>query len=96
MHLSTILKELKKTVSTRGYHSVYMPPYTPFLNPIEEYWSKLKASLSRNRFKDGEKVSDRVTKAAKTISLEDFSGCIEHSLLFVPLCQERIIWELLY
>ncbi|EIE86422.1 hypothetical protein RO3G_11133 [Rhizopus delemar RA 99-880] len=80
-------KELKETISKRGYHCVYLP----FLNPIKDYWSKLKASFRRNRFKDGERVSDRVIEAAKTIFLEDLSGWMKHSLSLIPLCQERVI-----
>lgn len=37
--------DLKEIVSKRGYHYVYLSPYPPFLNSIEEYCSKLKVSL---------------------------------------------------
>ncbi|KAG0176039.1 hypothetical protein DFQ28_005000, partial [Apophysomyces sp. BC1034] len=29
-------------ISRLGYKPLFMPPYSPFLNPIEECWSKIK------------------------------------------------------
>jgi transposase len=34
-------------VESRGYKCLYLPPYSPFLNPIEEFWSKIKASKAK-------------------------------------------------
>ena len=35
----------RKMIDNRGYKCVYLPPYSPFLNPIEEFWSKLRLVL---------------------------------------------------
>jgi transposase len=29
-------------INQRGYKLLFMPPDSPFLNPIDEYWSKIK------------------------------------------------------
>ena len=36
---------IRQLVESRGYKCVYLPPYSPFLNPIEEFWSKVKAGI---------------------------------------------------
>jgi transposase len=35
------------------------PPYPPFLNPIEEFWSKVKAGVRRNALTADDRLSDR-------------------------------------
>ncbi|KAG1545736.1 hypothetical protein G6F49_010704 [Rhizopus delemar] len=44
MHNAAIHKvtEVKDLIASRGYKVIYLPPYSPFLNPIELFWSKLK------------------------------------------------------
>ncbi|KAG1201467.1 hypothetical protein G6F70_003144 [Rhizopus microsporus] len=32
--------KVRECIEKRGYKCVYLPPYSPFLNPIEEFWSK--------------------------------------------------------
>ncbi|EIE92185.1 hypothetical protein RO3G_16896 [Rhizopus delemar RA 99-880] len=33
--------EVKDLIASRGYKVIYLPPYSPFLNPIELFWSKM-------------------------------------------------------
>ena len=35
--------KIRDLVESRHYKCLYLPPYSPFLNPIEEFWSKVKA-----------------------------------------------------
>lgn len=35
-----------------GYNIVILPPYSPFSNPIEEFWSKLKLVYRRDKLRD--------------------------------------------
>ena len=39
------VKEVKETFEEAGIHYLYLPPYSPDLNPIEMLWSKIKAIL---------------------------------------------------
>lgn len=49
----------------RGYNIVFLPPYSPFLNPIEEFWSKLKLVYRHDKLDDAGKdgVVHRVNEA---------------------------------
>ncbi|EIE82108.1 hypothetical protein RO3G_06813 [Rhizopus delemar RA 99-880] len=39
IHSST---DIGKYIHSRGYRYVYLPPYSPELNPIEQFWSVVK------------------------------------------------------
>lgn len=43
-HKSTQIKALIESV---GCKLIFLPPYSPDLNPIEHYWAKLKAHIRR-------------------------------------------------
>ncbi|CEP10482.1 hypothetical protein, partial, partial [Parasitella parasitica] len=34
--------DMGKYIHSRGYRCVYLPPYSPELNPIEQFWSVVK------------------------------------------------------
>ncbi|KAG2215655.1 hypothetical protein INT45_008403 [Circinella minor] len=38
-------KSIEQLIEHRGYKCAYLAPYSPFLNPIEEFWSKVKQSM---------------------------------------------------
>jgi transposase len=40
--------KVRELVESRGYNCLYLPSYCPFLNLIEEFWSKVKGSVRRN------------------------------------------------
>jgi transposase len=39
--------KIHEAIISRGYIPLYFPPYSPFLNPIELFWSKVKAGVKR-------------------------------------------------
>ncbi|KAG2209879.1 hypothetical protein INT45_005146, partial [Circinella minor] len=40
--------DVKDWVTECGFEIIYLPPYSPFLNPIEEFWSKLKDVVNKD------------------------------------------------
>lgn len=42
---------IRKFIESRGYGCVYLPPYSPELNPIEQFWSAVKSKLKRKAFR---------------------------------------------
>ncbi|KAG2208189.1 hypothetical protein INT45_001260, partial [Circinella minor] len=57
--------DVQKFIKTRGYKAVYLPPYSPFLNPIELFWSKLKAGVKRDCLTATDNLSARIVESAK-------------------------------
>ncbi|CEG75787.1 Putative Piso0_000048 protein [Rhizopus microsporus] len=37
--------DIGKYIHSRGYRFVYLPPYSPELNPIEQFWSVVKSKV---------------------------------------------------
>src|SRR6202043_2897386 len=40
--------KVRDLIESRSHRCLYLPPYSLFLNPIEEFWSKVKAGGRRN------------------------------------------------
>lgn len=58
---------------------VFLPPYSPELNPIEEAWSKFKQYLKRAKARTVKDLLDAMDKASKTISPDDCEGYFQHA-----------------
>jgi len=43
------VKGIREMIEERGLLLLYLPPYSPYLNPIEEAFSSMKAWLCANR-----------------------------------------------
>lgn len=57
---------------------LFLPPYSPDLNPIELMWSKLKAVLRKLKIRTAERLSDAIASALDSISVSDISSWFEH------------------
>lgn len=56
--------QVKALIESVGCKLVFLPPYSPDLNPIEQYWSALKARIRRLR-KDGMTIPEALTQLFK-------------------------------
>lgn len=57
---------------------VYLPPYSPDFNPIENMWSKVKACLRKTGARTYEALVDAVRDALLAVTPEDCDGFFEH------------------
>jgi transposase len=78
--------EIVKMIEDRGYKCAYLPPYSPFLNPIEEFWAKLKGGIRRNGLSSSDNLSMKIVESAKKISDSNCQGWIRHSISFFDRC----------
>lgn len=39
--------ELEAIISSTGHQLLFLPPYSPDLNPIEKYWANLKKRMKK-------------------------------------------------
>lgn len=68
-----------RLITSRGYRCLYLPPFSPELNPIEQVWHMMKSSLKRERLLSRETLTTRITEAANAIPEEKIQHCIDHS-----------------
>ena len=57
---------------------LFLPPYSPDLNPIKMCWSKLKARLRQIAARTYEKLSEAISAAIKLITPTDTQNWIRH------------------
>jgi transposase len=67
-------ERVRNLIEERGCEFVYLPPYSPDFNPIEQAFSKLKASLRRAEARTREALIEAMGAALSTISAQDASG----------------------
>lgn len=61
-----------------GVEVLYLPPYSPDLNPIEMCWSKFKARLRQISARSYDVLSEAISNALKTITAADARSWIRH------------------
>ncbi|KAG0938412.1 hypothetical protein G6F57_006859 [Rhizopus arrhizus] len=49
--------DIRSYIESRGYGCVYLPPYSPELNPIEQFWSVCKSKLKREALLEEETLT---------------------------------------
>lgn len=54
-------KPMIRKIEARGYRVTYIPPYSPDLNPIEQFWVLVKGKMKRHRLmKEETLLSSRI------------------------------------
>ena len=61
-----------------GVELLFLPPYSPDLNPIEMCWSKLKTYLRAAAARTYEKLSEEISAAINLITATDAQNWIRH------------------
>jgi transposase len=65
-------------VQTAGAQLMYLPPYSPDLNPIENLWSKVKGKLRSLAARSVETLHDAIGVALGTVTPNDCVGFFRH------------------
>jgi transposase len=69
---------VRELVEARGCKLMYLPAYSPDLNPIEEAFSKLKALLRRAGARTREALMEAMGRALDAVTVKDARGFFEH------------------
>ena len=67
-------KVVKGILDSSGIKYLYLPPYSPDLNPIEKMWSKIKAYLRKVKVRTASELPGAIEKAFSTVRPSDCSG----------------------
>ena len=65
---------VREAIEAAGAALVYLPPYSPELNPIEHTWSKLKALLRRVEARTLRTLAAAVAESSTRITNSDLAG----------------------
>ncbi len=76
---------MREIVEGRGCELLYLPPYSPDFNPIEEAFAKIKALLRRAQARSREALIEVLGAAITAVSSTDALGFFEHCGYRYPL-----------
>lgn len=65
---------VKELIEARGAKLIYLPPYSPDLNPIEKCWSKIKTYLRKAKARTRAELEKALSEALLLITKEDALG----------------------
>ena len=68
------VKGVAETIEGRGAAVIYLPPYSPDLNPIEKCWSKIKTYLRAAKARTREALEQALKKALLLVTKKDAIG----------------------
>jgi len=69
---------VRELIEGRGCELLYLPPYSPDLNPIEEAFAKIKALLRRVGARTREALIEAMGRALEAVTASDARGFFEH------------------
>jgi transposase len=69
---------VRELVAACGAELLYLPPYSPDLNPIEKAWFKFKQFLRAAKARTQEVLDEAVTAALKTITADNAAAWFRH------------------
>ncbi|KAG1271456.1 hypothetical protein G6F63_011797 [Rhizopus arrhizus] len=65
-------------IEKSSYVPVYLPPYSPELNPIEDFWAIVKSKVKRYALKDTETLTSRIIEYCEEVPLQHLQNCVQH------------------
>lgn len=69
---------VRELIEQRGAELVFLPSYSPDLNPIEEAFSKIKNIVRKSEARAREALNEAISEAMCAITLEDVAGWFSH------------------
>jgi len=71
-------ERVKELIEQRGCELLYLPPYSPDFNPIEEAFSKIKGLIRKAEARSRETLLEAIGTAISALSAKDARGFFEH------------------
>jgi transposase len=72
-------KRIRELIEARGADLVFLPSYSPELNPIEEAFSKVKALVRKEGARLSEALVEAIGRALAAVRAEDAAGWFAHA-----------------
>ena len=90
-HHSVRVKELIE--AQVGFKILFLPPYSPFLNPIENMFSKWKNIVKRGNPVNEEMLIDMIDNGSDMITRTDCENYSRNLFNYLPRCQNEEVIE---
>ncbi len=70
---------VRELIEARGAELLFLPSYSPDLNPIEEAFSKIKTVVRKVGARTREALVEAIARALAAVRLEDVAGWFAHA-----------------
>lgn len=71
-------ERVRELIEERGADLVFLPSYSPDLNPIEEAFSKIKNLVRKAGARTREELNEAIAEAMSAVTLEEVAGWFTH------------------
>ncbi len=78
-------ERVKEMIEQRGCQLIYLPSYSPDLNPIEEAFSKIKRLVRKAEARTREALVEAIGSALSAVSSKDARSFFEHCGYRMPV-----------
>jgi transposase len=78
-------ERIKRLIEQRGCELLYLPPYSPDFNPIEEAFSKVKRILREVESRTREALVEAIGMAISAVTAKDARAFFEHCGYGMPI-----------
>src|SRR5215204_5452671 len=76
---------VKELIEERGCELLYLPPYSPDFNPIEEAFAKIKAVVRKAEARTREALVEAIGRGITMVTTEDARGFFDHCGYTTPV-----------
>lgn len=81
---------IEEMIKANGAKVIYLSPYSPDFNPIENLWSKLKEYLRSLEVRSREDLELAINKGLEMITLQNLKSRFTHCLLYLTRMKTAI------
>jgi transposase len=78
-------ERVKELIEERGCKLIYLPPYSPDFNPIEEAFAKIKALVRKAEARTREALVEAIGRGISMVTAEDAQGFFDHCGYTTPV-----------
>jgi len=72
------ISAVRQAIEAAGAQLLYLPPYSPDLNPIEKMWSKIKTLLRGAKARTYDALVSAVAEVLTAVTPSDIKGWFSH------------------
>lgn len=82
-------EEVQNLIASHGHHAVFLPPYSPFFNPIENAFNQWKAIIKQRFAKNVDELRESVDFACNQIKQSDCNNYFRHMESYLSKCLNK-------
>lgn len=90
IHHTKAVERTMDDLRRQGFDVLFLPPYSPFLNPIEYAFAKIKRSVRRATFHNREELREAIASAAAEVTASNAADWFMHMVRFFCQCAEGL------